>query len=68
VIVRAELAAFLHQGVAIVVATRDDEGRPEVSRGWGPRVGDDGTEVTLCVAAAPGCEITGPPPTLDDLP
>ncbi len=53
-IVTAELAAFLRLGVAIVVATRDAELRPEVTRGWGPWAGDDGTEVTLCVAAAPG--------------
>jgi pyridoxamine 5'-phosphate oxidase-like protein len=54
VIVTAELAAFLRLGVAIVLATRDDELRPEVTRGWGPLAGEDGTDVSLCVAAAPG--------------
>jgi len=53
-IVPGDLAVFVRRGVAIVVATRDDERRPELSRGWGPSVSDDGAETTLCVAAAPG--------------
>jgi hypothetical protein len=53
-IVTADLAAFVERGVAIVVATRDEERRPQVSRGWGPAVSGDGAETALCVAAAPG--------------
>jgi hypothetical protein len=45
---------FLGRGLAIVVATRDDDLRPEITRGWGPQVAGDGTALTLCVAAAPG--------------
>jgi hypothetical protein len=40
--------------VAIVVATRDGDLRPEIARGWGPDVAEDGSAVSLCVATAPG--------------
>jgi hypothetical protein len=50
----ADLAAFVSRGVAIVVATRDEERRPALSRGWAPSISQDGAETTLCVAAAPG--------------
>jgi hypothetical protein len=53
-ILAADVAAFLVGGVAIVVATRDEELRPEIARGWGPEVAGDGTGVTLCVGVAPG--------------
>jgi hypothetical protein len=53
-VVTADLAAFVRRGVAIVVATRDEERRPAVARAWGPTVSDDGTTAMLCVAAAPG--------------
>jgi hypothetical protein len=48
-----DVAAFLVGGVAIVVATRDDELRPEIARGWGPAVAEDRASVTLCVGVAP---------------
>lgn len=50
--VDAELAAFIEQGVAVIVATRDDQMNPEITRGWGPLVGGDGRELSLCVNAA----------------
>jgi len=46
------LDSFVCSGVAIVVATRDQNLRPEVGRGWGPAV--DGTAVTLCVTSPAG--------------
>jgi hypothetical protein len=49
-----DIAAFLVGGVAIVVATRDDELRPEIARGWGPEVAENRASVTLCVSLAPG--------------
>jgi len=52
-VVDADLAAFVHSGVATVVATRDDEMRPEITRGWGPDVATDGASVTVCVTAPP---------------
>jgi len=45
---------FIHGGVAVGVATRDDDLRPEFARGWGPEVSADGRSVTLCVAAPEG--------------
>ena len=45
---------FIHGGVAVGVATRDDELRPEFARGWGPQVSADGRSLTLCVVAAEG--------------
>jgi hypothetical protein len=45
---------FIHGGVAVGVATRDDELRPEFARGWGPEVSADGRSVTLCVSAPEG--------------
>jgi hypothetical protein len=49
-----ELAAFLGQGVAVIVATRDDRMQPEITRGWGPQVAADGRELTLCLSMPPG--------------
>ena len=49
-----DVIAFLRGGLAIVVATRDDELQPEIARGWGPEVAPGGTSVTLCVSVAPG--------------
>jgi hypothetical protein len=48
------MAAFLQSGVAVVVATRNDDLRPEIGRGWGPQVAADGTAVALCVSVPPG--------------
>ena len=49
-----EVVGFIHGGVAVGVATRDDDLRPEFARGWGPEVSADGRSVTLCVAAPEG--------------
>lgn len=48
-----DLAVFLASGVAVVVATRDADMRPEITRGWGIEVSDGG-HLTLCLAAEPG--------------
>lgn len=45
---------FIHGGVAVGVATRDDGLRPEFARGWGPEVAADGQSLTLCVSAPQG--------------
>jgi hypothetical protein len=45
---------FIHGGVAVGVATRDDDLRPEFARGWGPEVSADGRSVRLCVSAPEG--------------
>jgi hypothetical protein len=47
-----ELVRFLQSGVAIVVATRDEELRSEIARGWGLDAAPDAGTVTLCVDAA----------------
>jgi hypothetical protein len=45
---------FIHGGVAVGVATRDDDLRPEFARGWGPEVSADGRSLRLCVTAPEG--------------
>jgi hypothetical protein len=50
----ADLVELVQSGVAIVVATRDDELRPEIARAWGPEVSADGSTMRLCVTARPG--------------
>jgi hypothetical protein len=45
---------FVHGGVAVGVATRDDDLRPEFARGWGPEVSADGRSLRLCVPAPQG--------------
>jgi hypothetical protein len=45
---------FIHGGVAVGVATRAEDLRPEFARGWGPEVSADGRSVTLCVSAPQG--------------
>jgi hypothetical protein len=52
-----EVVEFVHGGVAIGVATRDDELRPEFSRAWGPRVAADGRSLRLCVTAPEGSQM-----------
>lgn len=47
-----ELRGFLQSGLAIVVATRDDELRPEIARGWGLELDRD--RATLCLGVPPG--------------
>jgi len=49
-----EVVAFIEGGVAVGVATRDDDLKPEFARGWGPEVSADGRSVTLCVSAPEG--------------
>ena len=56
-----EVAALIEGGIAIVVATRDADMRPQITRAWGASVTDDGAALTLCVAAAEGSR------TLDNL-
>jgi len=46
-----EVVEFIHGGVAVGVATRDDDLKPEFARGWGPEVSADGRSMRLCVAA-----------------
>jgi hypothetical protein len=43
-------------GVAVVVATRDDDLRPAVSRAWGPQLSPDEQTLTLCVDAQAGSQ------------
>ena len=45
---------FIQGGVAVGVATRDDDLRPEFARGWGPEVSPDGRSLRLCVTAPEG--------------
>jgi hypothetical protein len=49
-----ELVEFVHSGVAVGVASRDESMRPAFARGWGPQVSADLRSVTLCVSAAEG--------------
>jgi hypothetical protein len=48
---------FIHGGVAVGVATRDDDLKPEFARGWGPGVSADGRSVALCVSAPEGSQM-----------
>jgi hypothetical protein len=50
----ADVSAFLGRGVAIIVATRDEQLRPEITRGWGPVPSPDGRSLRICLAAEPG--------------
>jgi hypothetical protein len=50
----AEMVGFIHGGVAVGVATRHGDLRPEFARGWGPEVSADGRSLTLCVSAPEG--------------
>jgi hypothetical protein len=52
-----DIAAFLRQGVSLVVATRNEDLRPAVTRGWGAAESADGSAVTVCLPAAPGSEV-----------
>ena len=47
-----DLSSFLREGLAVIVATCDEQLRPEVSRGWGPVLTADSAMLTMCVAAA----------------
>jgi hypothetical protein len=54
VAVEIDIADLVREGVAVVVATRDEEMRPALSRAWGPALSEDGAHLTVCVEAAPG--------------
>jgi hypothetical protein len=49
-----ELADLVHGGVAVSIATRDAALRPAFTRGWGPKVAEDGRTLTVCVTAPQG--------------
>jgi hypothetical protein len=49
-----ELIDFVHSGVAVGVATRDESMIPAFARAWGPQVSADRRSLTLCVAASEG--------------
>jgi hypothetical protein len=49
-----EVATFVTGGVAVIVATRDGELRPQVGRGWGTEVSSGGDALTLCVGVPSG--------------
>jgi hypothetical protein len=48
-----DIADLVRHGVAVIVATRDGESRPELSRAWGPALSEDGARLTVCVEAPP---------------
>lgn len=48
------LVTLVHGGVAVSIATRDEELRPAFTRGWGPLVAEDGQTLDLCVTAPSG--------------
>jgi hypothetical protein len=48
---------FIQGGVAVGVATRDDDLKPEFARGWGPEVSADGRSLRLCVTAPEGSQM-----------
>jgi hypothetical protein len=50
---RPNLEDLLRTGVAVVIATRDHELRPELSRAWGPSLSPSGTRLTVCVEVGP---------------
>ena len=45
---------FIQGGVAVGVATRDADLRPEFARGWGPEVSADRRSLRVCVSAPEG--------------
>jgi hypothetical protein len=49
-----ELVEFVHSGVAVGVATRDESMRPAFARAWAPQVSADRRSLTLCVSASEG--------------
>jgi len=53
-VLNQELVDFVHSGVVVGVATRDETMRPVLARAWGPQVSADRRLLTLCVAAAEG--------------
>ncbi len=49
-----EVVEFVHSGVAVGLASRDESMRPTFARAWGPLVSADRRSLTLCVSAAEG--------------
>jgi hypothetical protein len=49
-----EIATFVTGGVAVVVATRDGDLRPQAGRGWGPLILPAGDAMTLCIGVPAG--------------
>lgn len=45
------LKEWIESGVAVIVATGDASGRPQVRFGWGPRVHDDGSTIEVFIDA-----------------
>jgi hypothetical protein len=45
-----ELAKFLESGVSVILGTRDTGLKPELVRGWGPRVREGGRRLDICLA------------------
>jgi hypothetical protein len=45
------LAEFVHSGVATIVGTASDAGRPHVAYGWGPRVREGGRTLDVFLDA-----------------
>lgn len=45
--ISTELASFLESGLSIVMATRDDDLRPDGALAWAARVHESGTHVTV---------------------
>ena len=52
-----DVVEFIQGGVAVGVATRGGDLRPEFARGWGPAVSADGRSVMLCVSAPEGSQV-----------
>jgi hypothetical protein len=48
----ADLKAFIESGVAVLVATGNEQRRPHVTYGWGPRVRDDGRTIDVFLDTA----------------
>jgi hypothetical protein len=48
-----DLADPARDAPVVLVASRDAEHHPELSRAWGPSWNDDGTHLTVCVEATP---------------
>jgi hypothetical protein len=47
-----DIAGLVRQGVAVMVATRDEASRPELGRAWGPALSEDGERLIVCIEAA----------------
>lgn len=49
-----ELKEFLESGVGAMIGTHSAELVPEMTRGWGPRVAEDGCTVEVCISVTAG--------------